>query len=94
MDGMRGERERDPGLGEKLRRSEEAAEGLRPRTIRCPNCGFRLLEVRGDGHYLVSVKCRKCKFDRLIDTAWFRTQTPRGKGGEDEDGTGIYLHRP
>jgi len=30
-------------------------------------------------HYLVRVKCRKCKFDDTIDTALFRTMSRRGR---------------
>ena len=31
------------------------------------------LDVYGHDHYYIRVKCRKCKFDELIDTALFRT---------------------
>ena len=47
------------------------------RTVRCPNCGFYLLDVCGKDHYYVRVKCRKCKFDEVIDTALFRTMGRR-----------------
>lgn len=66
-----------PEVAEKLRRSREAAEGLPLRMIRCPNCGFYLLQVYGHGHYLLNVKCNKCKFHQIIDTALFRTMRPR-----------------
>ena len=62
-----------PEVLEKLKRSGDAAEGLPLRAIRCPCCGFYLLNVHGYGHYLVQVKCRKCKFQQTIDTALFRT---------------------
>ena len=45
------------------------------RTIRCPNCGFYLLDVYGKNHYYIRVKCRKCKFNEVIDTALFRTMS-------------------
>ena len=62
-----------PGLQYRLSRSR-AMVGQRPvRTIRCPYCGFHLLDVYGYDHYLIRVKCRKCKFSDVIDTALFRT---------------------
>ena len=61
----------------RLARSRALA-GQRPeRTIRCPNCGFHLLDVYGYDHCLVRVKCRKCKFCDVIDTALFRTVRSR-----------------
>ena len=39
----------------------------------CPKCGFYLLDIYGHDHYLIRVKCRKCKFNDTIDTALFRT---------------------
>ena len=62
-----------PDLQQKLEASRAGAAGEPLRTIRCPSCGFYLLDVYGQGHYLVRVKCRKCKFDETIDTALFRT---------------------
>ena len=62
---------------EKLKRSKEAAEGIPVRAIKCPICGFYLLDAYGSGHYLIRIKCRKCKFDEVIDTALFRTMRPR-----------------
>ena len=66
-------RERAEETEQKLRRSKDAARLLGKRTILCPVCGFRLLDVYGSGHYLIEVKCRKCKFRDTIDTALFRT---------------------
>lgn len=62
-----------PELQEKLDQSRKLAEQQTARSIRCPSCGFYLLDVYGQGHYLIRVKCRKCKFDETIDTALFRT---------------------
>ena len=69
----------DPELGRKLAmtRKNLPKEGLR--SIRCPNCGFYLLDVYGKDHCFVRVKCRKCKFDETIDTALFRTGRRRGR---------------
>ena len=62
-----------PDLQDKLEASREGIQSEQIRTIRCPSCGFYLLDVYGHDHYYIRVKCRKCKFDELIDTALFRT---------------------
>ena len=62
-----------PDLQQKLEASKAGAAGEPLRTIRCPSCGFYLLDVYGHDHYYIRVKCRKCKFDETIDTALFRT---------------------
>ena len=62
-----------PDLREKLAASREGIQAEHIRTIRCPSCGFYLLDVYGHDHYYIRVKCRKCKFDEIIDTALFRT---------------------
>lgn len=62
-----------PDLQEKLARSRAEAEKLELRQIKCPNCGFYLLDVYGKDHHHTRVKCRKCKFNEVIDTALFRT---------------------
>lgn len=64
--------ERD-SVERRLEQSKREADRLELRSIRCPRCGFYLLDVYGYGHYLVRVKCRKCKFSETIDTALFRT---------------------
>ena len=66
-----------PELEQKLAASRAGAAGEPLRTIRCPSCGFYLLDVYGYGHYFIRVKCRKCKFDDTIDTALFRTMKQR-----------------
>ena len=66
-----------PELEQKLAASRAGAKGEPLRTIRCPSCGFYLLDVYGYGHYFIRVKCRKCKFDDTIDTAIFRTMKQR-----------------
>lgn len=62
-----------PNLQEKLAESRAGAETLEHREIKCPNCGFYLLDVYGRDHHYTRVKCRKCKFNDVIDTALFRT---------------------
>ncbi len=66
-----------PDLQQKLEASRAGAQAQPLRTIRCPSCGFYLLDVSGHDHYYIRVKCRKCKFDELIDTALFRTMKQR-----------------
>ena len=60
--------------------------------------------LRSSEHYLICVKCRKCKFDETIDTALFRTMQHRRlelyqRGSAQitlvsDYGEDIYLHRP
>ena len=59
-------------------RAVDDARGIRLRMIRCPRCVFYLLDVYGYNHYVVRVKCRKCKFNETIDTARYRTVRGRG----------------
>ena len=70
-----------PDVKCRLARSRMLAGQKPERTIRCPNCGFRLLDVYGYDHCLVRVKCRKCKFSDVIDTALFRTARRTRKPG-------------
>ena len=78
---MRGTVERHVAAGSevqaKLTASRAGAEALPLRTVRCPNCGFFLLNVYGQDHYYLQVKCQKCKFSETIDTALFRTMSKR-----------------
>lgn len=66
-----------PELQDKLIESKAGIQIEHIRTIRCPSCGFYLLDVYGHDHYYIRVKCRKCKFDEIIDTALFRTMEHR-----------------
>lgn len=63
----------EPAVLKKLEQSLLGAEKLVRREIKCPNCGFYLLDVYGRDHHYTRVKCRKCKFNEVIDTALFRT---------------------
>ena len=62
-----------------IERHVTAGPELREKLDRCPSCGFYLLDVYGQGHYLIRVKCRKCKFDETIDTALFRTMRSKNR---------------
>lgn len=68
-----------PELQEKLEMSKAGAQAQPIRTVKCPVCGFYLLDVSGRDHYYIRVKCRKCKFDEIIDTALFRTMKTNQK---------------
>ena len=68
-----------PELQEKLDKIQEELHGEPLRAVRCPCCGFYLLDVYGRYHYYVRVKCSKCKFDETIDTALFRTVRRKGR---------------
>lgn len=56
-----------------LQKTQEELDGCIIRSVKCPSCHFPLLDVYGQGHYFIRVKCRKCKFNEVIDTAYFRT---------------------
>ena len=64
-------------LRTRLELSREGAKAQPIRSVKCPECGFYLLDVSGRDHYYIRVKCRKCKFDEIIDTALFRTMRPK-----------------
>ena len=78
----------------RLEESKKAAEDLVLRNIRCPSCGFHLLNVYGKGHYLLQIKCQKCKFSDVIDTALFRTVRgiAKRKRAWMRDGEDIYMY--
>ena len=65
-----------PDLQHKLEHSRKLAEARQLRTIRCPRCGFYMLDVYGFDHYLVRVKCRKCKLEEPLNLAYFRRINP------------------
>ena len=49
---------------------DEESSKLRP--VRCPNCGFRLMDVVGYDHMIIKTKCSRCKFEEAIDVALYR----------------------
>ncbi len=44
------------------------------RTLRCPRCGHRLVDVAAGTSGSIRIKCRKCKFQGILDLARFRKQ--------------------
>lgn len=57
---------------EKLLKSRKEASEADRKTIRCPICGIRLIELYSSERPIVQVKCKKCKFEQPINTAYFR----------------------
>ena len=37
------------------------------RTLRCPRCGHRLVDVAAGTSGSIRIKCRKCKFQGILD---------------------------
>ncbi len=58
----------------KLELSRIETENMESRDLRCPICGYRIGTVYTDRKGHVSIKCRKCKFDGVINLAYFRRQ--------------------
>lgn len=59
---------------EKIDRSALEVEGMKMRDIRCPICQYVIARVYVDmqGHF--QARCRKCKWEKPINLAYFRTQ--------------------
>lgn len=59
---------------EKLELSRQEAEELDKKELTCPICNFRIAGVYSDKAGHLEVKCRKCKFEGIINLAYFRRQ--------------------
>jgi len=68
------EEERKGYRKRKARDSLDGAQDLKPRDIRCPDCGHKILVAYDDcvGH--VSVYCNKCHKFYTIDFKYFRLE--------------------
>ena len=68
------EEERKQYRRRKARDSLESARDLKPRDIRCPECGHKILVAFDDcvGH--VGVYCNKCHVYHTIDFKLFRLE--------------------
>ncbi len=62
---------------EKINTARKQSETLELRNVKCPVCGYKILEVFGYGHYIMKIKCQKCKFNDVVDVACFRTMKAR-----------------
>lgn len=71
----------DPDFMEKMEASWELADEDEERTIHCPVCKHRLIDVYGRNHAAVRVKCQNCKMNVPIDIGIFRTQRRWRKPG-------------
>ena len=63
----------------KLAEAEISVAGRPFRTIQCPRCGFKLMEVCGNLDVPVRFKCDKCKETGILNLAFFRTQRRKTK---------------
>ena len=68
-----------PELQDKLAESKAGIQIEHIRTIRCPSCGFYLLDVYGHDHYYIRVKCRK------LHRYYKRIQTGNVQGEPEEN---------
>lgn len=61
----------------KLALSLKETENMTFRTIYCPNCGTRVVDVFEDivGHF--AAKCSKCKGTVLVNSAYFHSSSYR-----------------
>lgn len=60
-----------PEVIEKLNKSEQEANGLTLRNIKCPSCQFVVGKVFSDATGHIRIKCPKCKLDRIINLLYF-----------------------
>lgn len=61
-------------IKEKLLKSQLDAEKATKKTVYCPVCGARLLEIYSDDKPIVQVKCRKCKLEQPINILYFQAK--------------------
>ena len=64
--------EPDEETKEKLYLSQIQAEGKNTRKVKCPVCGFTLFAIPEDQKFVIYIKCRKCKYNGPLSTAYFR----------------------
>lgn len=62
----------DQVVMDKLIRSCREVEEMPEQELRCPICHFRIAGVYGDRSGHIRVKCRKCKFEGVLNLAYFR----------------------
>lgn len=61
-----------PETWAKILSSQEEADALALRDLKCPICRFRLAGVYGHSGF-IQVKCSKCKFEGPLNLAYFHT---------------------
>jgi len=59
---------------EKLEQSQREVENMKMRMLRCPICNFFIEGVYADGIGHLKIKCAKCKFEGVLNLAYFRRQ--------------------
>ena len=72
------QRDRYPPLPDetvrRLELSEEEYGRQQSRELRCPRCGYFLMEVPADMDGVISIRCRKCKQIYHLGMSYFRRQ--------------------
>ena len=58
----------------KLLKSEQEAEGLAMRNIRCPFCNYLVEKVFSDISGHKQIYCQKCKQEYIVNLGYFRRQ--------------------
>lgn len=58
----------------KLLKSEQEAEGLTMRNIRCPFCNYLVEKVFSDISGHKQIYCQKCKQEYIVNLGYFRRQ--------------------
>ena len=61
-------------MEELLNRSRDSVGDKELRNVKCPRCGFKLMQVYGHADIPVEIRCGKCKYTDIINLAFFRTQ--------------------
>ena len=56
-----------------LDKSKESVGGRTERKVRCPQCGYVLFAAFGHSDIPVMVRCKKCKFEGILNLGMFRT---------------------
>ena len=68
-----------PETREKMNRSAIEVHGLPMREVKCPACDYVIARVYADlqGHF--QARCRKCKLEKPLNLAYFRSQRGIGR---------------
>ncbi|MCC8105968.1 MAG: hypothetical protein LIO99_08200 [Clostridiales bacterium] len=62
----------DQAVVDKILRSGREVEKMQEQELRCPICHYRIAGVYGDRSGHIRVKCRKCKFEGVLNLSYFR----------------------
>ena len=76
---MQEQHDREQDVCEKLAGIKAQVREEELRQVKCPICGYCILLTYGYDHFFYKAKCRKCKFEDVIDAALFRKAGNRRK---------------